>query len=58
MNNYKKDQIDKKSCHVIQDTIEESFMSTMKTLMDAPETSPLAMVNMDDIGLFYLQLTR
>ena len=33
-------------------------MGTMKTLMDAPETSPLAMVNMEDIGLFYIQLTR
>jgi hypothetical protein len=28
----------------------------MKTLMDAPETSPLAMVNVEDIGLFYVQV--
>jgi len=24
--------------------------------MDAPETSPLAMVNVEDIGLFYVQV--
>jgi hypothetical protein len=36
----------------------ESFMGSLKTLMDAPETSPLALVNMEDIGLFYIQLTR
>lgn len=41
-----------------QDTLEESFMGTMRTLIDAPETSPLAMVNLEDIGLFYIQLTR
>ena len=38
--------------------LEESFMGTMKTLIEAPETSPLAKVNLEDIGFFYIQLTR
>ena len=46
------------SSRVNQDTIRELFMFTMKTLMDAPETSKLAMYKFEDVGLFYIQLTR
>ena len=41
-----------------QDSIEESFMPTLKTLFDAPATSPLTDVDIDDVGAFYVQLTR
>ena len=41
-----------------QDSIEESFMPTLKTLFDAPTTSPLTDVDIDDVGAFYVQLTR
>merc|ERR1712223_2013899 len=40
-----------------QDSIEESFMPTLKTLFDAPATSPLTDVDIDDVGAFYVQLT-
>ena len=41
-----------------QDSIEESFMMTLNTLIDAPTTSPLAEVDLEDVGNFYLHLTR
>ena len=41
-----------------QDSIEEAFMPTLKTLFDAPATSPLTEVDVDDVGAFFLQLTR
>ena len=47
-----------KNISVPQEMLEESFMGTMKTLIEAPETSPLAKVNLEDIGFFYIQLTR
>ena len=40
-----------------QDSIEESFMPTLKTLFDAPATSPLMEVDVEDVGMFYLSLT-
>ena len=47
-----------KNISVPQEMLEESFMGSMKTLIEAPETSPLAKVNLEDIGFFYIQLTR
>merc|ERR1719211_483843 len=41
-----------------QDSIEESFMMTLNTLIEAPTTSPLAEVDLEDVGNFYLHLTR
>ena len=41
-----------------QDSIEESFMPTLKTLFDAPANSPLTEVDVDDVGGFFIQLTR
>lgn len=40
-----------------QDTIEEAFMPTLKTLFEAPATSPLMEVDVEDVGLFLIQLT-
>jgi len=40
-----------------QATIEESFMPTLKTLFSAPVTSPLTEVDVEDVGLFLIQLT-
>ena len=41
-----------------QDTISEAFMPTLKTLGSAPVTSPLTGVDMEDVGLFLIQLTN
>ena len=41
-----------------QDSVEESFMPTLKTLFDAPPTSPLTDVDIEDVGAFFIQLTR
>lgn len=40
-----------------QNTIEEAFLPTLKTLFSAPVTSPLNEVDIEDVGLFLLQLT-
>ena len=40
-----------------QDTIEEAFLPTLKTLSSAPVTSPLNEVDLEDVGLFLIQLT-
>ena len=40
-----------------QDTIEEAFLPALKTLSSAPVTSPLNEVDLEDVGLFLIQLT-
>ena len=40
-----------------QDIIEEAFLPTLKTLSSAPVTSPLNDVDLEDVGLFLIQLT-
>ncbi len=35
-----------------------ALLPTLKTLMNAPPTSPLAEVDIEDVGLFIIQLTR
>ena len=40
-----------------QNSIEEAFMPTLKTLFSAPVTSPLNEVDSEDVGLFMIQLT-
>ncbi len=40
-----------------QDTIEDAFLPTLKTLFDAPVTSPLNEVDIEDVGQFMIQLT-
>ncbi|KAL5022801.1 hypothetical protein ScPMuIL_001956 [Solemya velum] len=41
-----------------QEVIEESFMPTLKTLMDAPSSSPLAEVNIGNVAEMLVQLTN
>ena len=41
-----------------QDSIEEAFYPTLRTLFEAPVTSPLAEINVEDVGVFMVQLTR
>lgn len=41
-----------------QQTVLESFMVTMRTLIDAPPHSPLCRINLETVGMFYLDLTR
>ncbi|TRY70433.1 hypothetical protein TCAL_09294 [Tigriopus californicus] len=41
-----------------QDSIEEALLPTLKTLFNAPPTSPLGEIDIEDVGLFFLQLTR
>ena len=33
-------------------------MPTLKTLFDAPPNSPLGSIDIEDVGLFFIQLTR
>ena len=41
-----------------QDVIEQSFGATLNTLFEVPVTSPLSEVDVEDVGTFYIQLTR
>ena len=41
-----------------QDVIEQSFAGTLNTLFEAPVSSPLSEVDIEDVGTFYIQLTR
>eukprot|EP00095_Tigriopus_kingsejongensis_P007922 maker-scaffold1210_size55525-snap-gene-0.20 protein:Tk07922 transcript:maker-scaffold1210_size55525-snap-gene-0.20-mRNA-1 annotation:"hypothetical protein CAPTEDRAFT_225765" len=41
-----------------QDSIEEAFLPSLKTLFNAPPTSPLGEIDLEDVGMFFLQLTR
>ena len=38
--------------------MEAAFVPTMKILFDAPVTSPLAEIDTEDVGMFYVHLTR
>ena len=38
-----------------QDCIEEALLPTLRTLMNAPPTSPLIRVDIEDVGLFIIQ---
>jgi len=42
----------------VKDAYEEAFLPTLRTLFDAPVTSPLAEIDAEDVGLFFIQLTR
>ena len=41
-----------------QTAIEDAFVPTMKILFDAPVTSPLAEIDIEDVGMFFVHLTR
>jgi len=38
--------------------MEASFIPTMKVIFDAPVTSPLAEIDTEDVGMFFVHLTR
>jgi hypothetical protein len=38
--------------------MESAFIPTMKVLLVAPVTSPLSEIDMEDIGMFFLHITR
>ena len=38
--------------------MEAAFVPTMKVLFDAPVTSPLAEIDMEDVGMLFVHLTR
>ena len=38
--------------------VEAAFVPTMKILFDAPVTSPLAEIDTEDVGMFFVHLTR
>ena len=38
--------------------IEEAFLPTLKILFNAPVTSPLVEVDVEDVGMFFVHLTR
>ena len=38
--------------------MEAAFIPTMKVLFDAPVTSPLAEIDTEDVGMFFVHLTR
>merc|ERR1719282_410993 len=41
-----------------QRAMEDAFVPTMKILFDAPVTSPLAEIDVEDVGMFFVHLTR
>ena len=41
-----------------QRSMEDAFVPTMKILFDAPVTSPLAEIDIEDVGMFFVHLTR
>jgi len=41
-----------------QRAMEDAFVPTMKILFDAPVTSPLAEIDIEDVGMFFVHLTR
>lgn len=43
---------------VHQEVVEESFLPTMRTLMNAPATSPLAEVDVNNVVELFVELTR
>lgn len=43
---------------VHQEVVEESFLPTIRTLMNAPATSPLAEVDVNNVVELFVELTR
>lgn len=43
---------------VHQEVVEESFLPTVRTLMNAPATSPLAEVDVHNVVELFVELTR
>lgn len=43
---------------VHQEVVEESFLPTVRTLMNAPATSPLAEVDINNVVELFVELTR
>lgn len=41
-----------------QEVVEESFLPTIRTLMNAPATSPLAEVDINNVVELFVELTR
>lgn len=41
-----------------QECVEESFLLTMRTLFNAPVTSPLSEVDTSNVAELYIELTR
>lgn len=41
-----------------QEVVEESFLLTVRTLMNAPATSPLAEVDINNVVELFVELTR
>ncbi|XP_061685644.1 condensin complex subunit 3 isoform X2 [Syngnathoides biaculeatus] len=41
-----------------QEVVEESFLPTMRTLLNAPATSPLAQVDVNNVAELFVELTR
>ena len=41
-----------------QVAIQDAFIPTMRILFDAPVTSPLAEIDTEDVGMFFVHLTR
>ena len=39
-------------------TMDTAFIPTMKVLFDAPVTSPLSEIDTEDVGMFFVHLTR
>lgn len=46
------------SIRVHQEVVEESFLPTVRTLMNAPATSPLAEVDINNVVELLVELTR
>ena len=38
--------------------MENAFIPTMRVLFDAPITSPLNEIDVEDVGMFFVHLTR
>lgn len=45
-------------CPRSQETLEQSFLPTLRTLMQAPVTSPLTQIDQDSVALLFTSLTR
>lgn len=45
-------------CPRSQETLEQAFLPTLKTLMQAPVTSPLTAVDQDSVARLFVSLTR
>lgn len=51
-------QLYSRESRVHQEVVEESFLPTMRTLMNAPATSPLAEVDVNNVVELFVELTR